>query len=216
MSRSLPPEPDASPSLGNVNDIVSAVRARALIAERMAPLLADMESVRDGTWARPLTDEIRAVVQISSLKGAEYDVAYGVCCTWVPVSGAQRRFGRFPHAHRQTVLHLWVDHFTLDGPPRRWVSTLGGTRTSERESSILAEQVMNRAPAWWQSASSPVGVLAEARRQASAEVDIHSPRARLVAAFTLARLGDITGARVELGDDDGQDLLAQVGTTPHH
>lgn len=55
--------------------MVSAARARELISHEVASFLPGMEVVRDGVWARSLTDEVRAVVRIDALKGAQYDLS---------------------------------------------------------------------------------------------------------------------------------------------
>jgi hypothetical protein len=89
---------------------------------------------------------------------------------------------------KQTTMHLWVDHFTLDAEPCQWISTLDGEKDLRRQAHKAVQQVMDRAPAWWRSVATPEGVLSEARRQGRNHVDVHFPRARTVAAFTLARL----------------------------
>lgn len=130
----------------------------------------------------------------------------------MPKSATSSRLGRFPRTLKQTTRHLWVDHFTAQAPARQWVSTLHGARTSERQAATLVRQVTDRAPAWWRSVESIDGVLTEARRQARNEFDIHFPQARVVAAFTLARTGELDAARAELSHDDAhlQPLLAMV------
>ena len=179
--------------------MVPVPRARELIGHALQPIVVDMQAVRDDVWVRPLSDEIRAVVQIDALKGAQYDINYGICGAWVPVSSTSRsRISRFPRTMKQTTMHLWVDHFTLDAEPRQWISTLDGEKALRRQAHKAVQQVMVRAPAWWRSVATPEGVLAEARRQGRNHVDIHYPRARTVAAFTLARLGDLAQARSEL------------------
>ncbi len=57
--------------------LVPAAQARELIALELGPLIPDMEVVREGVWARSLTNEIRAVIAVSPLKGAQYDIEYG-------------------------------------------------------------------------------------------------------------------------------------------
>jgi hypothetical protein len=196
-----------------VLEFVSAPRTRELVGQALQPLVADMQVVREGVWARPLAEEIRAVVEVVALKGAQYDISYGVCCTWVPVSGRSRsRFSGFPRTLKQTTLHLWVDHFTKDAPPRQWISTSDAEKTVRRQAHKTVQQVMDRAPAWWRSVATPEGVLAEARRQDRAGFDTHFPRARQVAAFTLARLGDVTSAQADLRDPDEASELSEFLT----
>lgn len=147
-------------------------------------------------WARELRDGIRAVIDVQAIKGAQFDVTYGICCDWVPFRSAGRY--RWHRTLKQTRLDLWVDHFTLDAEPRQWIGASGGEAQLRRQARRAMRQVADRAPTWWATVSDPAGVLSEARRQAANRYDIHLPRARFVVAFTLARLGDLPGARSEL------------------
>ncbi len=197
-------------------EFVPAARARELIGHVLEPLVSDMYKLPKNTWVRPITDEMRAVVQLCALKGAQYDIVYGVCCTWVPVATGRTAY-TWPRTMRQTTRHLWVDHFTVDAEQRQWISTSEGEWVLRRQAQLALQQVLERAPDWWDSVSTVEGVLAEAQRQASNTFDIHSPSARLVTAFTLARLGDLPAAHAELGTvepDQASELQALLGEVP--
>jgi hypothetical protein len=183
-------------------DFVPAPRARELIGEVLQPLVAEFQHVRGLMWARELNDGIRAVVDVQAIKGAQFDASYGICCEWVPFQRGQGY--RWHRTLKQTRLDLWVDHFTLDAEPRQWIATSGGEAMLRRQARRAMQQVAERAPTWWDTVSDPAGVLSEARRQAANRYDIHCPRARLVVAFTLARLGDLAAAREELAVDSDQ------------
>src|SRR5262245_31612314 len=121
-----------------------------------------MQKLSKTTWARPINDEIRAVVQLSALKGAQYDIVYGVCCTWVPVAAGRKPRYAWPRTLRQTRLHLWVDHFTVDAEQRQWISTSEGEWVLRRQAQMALQQALERAPGWWDNVSTPEGVLLEA------------------------------------------------------
>ena len=157
---------------------------------------------------------MRAVVQINPLKGAQYDLTYGVCCAWVPKSGTSSWLGRFPRTLKQTTLNMWVDHFTANALlANGWQRSTarGRSNTKRRYSRGRSWSVHSW---WWRSVDSWDGALAEARRQALNRFDLHFPRARVVAAFTLARIGDVDAARAELSDDDDEDLQSLLTVVP--
>jgi hypothetical protein len=127
---------------------------------------------------------------------------------------------------RQSVKHLWVDHFTADTPRPHYISHLHGRDQLRRDAHEAVAEAERKARLWWKSVATPEGVVVEARRQAMNEYDIHWPKARLVAAFTLARLGDLSAARQELqvildsmrdGNPEEADRLAILleETSPH-
>lgn len=175
---------------------VPADRARELIGAALQPVVADFEHVRGLRWAKPLSPGIRAVVDVWSIKGGQFDITYGVCCDWVP--HRQGDTYRWHRTLKQTRLDLWVDHFTVDAEPRQWISTLDGERQLQRQAAKAVRQTAKQAVAWWTTVGSETGVLAEAYRQASNAFEIHDPGARFVAAFTHARLGDLSAAQREL------------------
>ncbi|GAB3948287.1 hypothetical protein GCM10029976_079140 [Kribbella albertanoniae] len=147
-------------------------------------------------WATWLSDGIRAVIDVQALKGQQFDILYGVCCDWVP-----HRLGDTYRWHRtlkQTRRDLWVDHFTVDAGPRQWISSTEGEKQLRRQAEKAVRQVAKSAAVWWHAARTEAGVLSEACRQAENAFDIHEPRARFVAAFTHARLGDLVAAQREL------------------
>jgi hypothetical protein len=178
------------------SEIVPAERARDLIAAALQPVVADFEQVRGLVWATWLSDGIRAVIDVHALKGAQFDIRYGVSCDWVP-----HRVGQTYRWHRtlkQTRLDLWVDHFTVDAEPRQWISSIEGEKQLRRQADKAVRHVAKAAPAWWDAVRTEAGVLSEANRQAANAFDLHEPRARFVAAFTHARLGDLVAAQREL------------------
>ncbi|WP_432941019.1 hypothetical protein ACQPXM_32755 [Kribbella sp. CA-253562] len=178
------------------HEVVPADRARTLIAAALQPIVGDFEHVRGLVWTTWLSDGIRAVIHVQALKGGQFDITYGVSCHWVP-----HRVGETYRWHRtlkQTRRDLWVDHFTADAEPRQWISTLEGEKQLRRQADKAVRQVTNAAAAWWAATRTEAGVLAEANRQAAHAFDIHEPRARFVAAFTHARLGDLVAAQRQL------------------
>ncbi len=190
-------------------DPVPSARSHELLREAVAPLVADMQHVRGLTWAKALGEEIQAVIGLRSLKGEQLGLVYGICCAWVPVAWARPSTYEWPHSLAQTTLHLWVDHWTVDAPDRSWISTQHGERALRLQAGRAAQRVTQQAPDWWARVSEAPGVLAEAQRQAVPS-DVHAPPARLVAAFTLARLGDLAAAESQLVEAARPDDLPQL------
>ena len=160
--------------------------------------LPELTRLRKGIWALPLTAETTGLLTVDHWKGGSFSIGYGLCCVWVPFS--HRGGPKMEHRRtlKQSVRHLWVDHFTIDTPEPQYISQLHGVDRLQRHAREAVNEAWSTARRWWGSVSTPEGVLTEARRQAANRFDVHSPRVRLVAAFTLARLGDLAAARVEL------------------
>jgi hypothetical protein len=184
--------------VGRGVEYLTASKARALITEVIAPLVADFEPVRPGVWVRPLSAEVRAMLTLQPWKGATFSLNYGVCCSWVPYrSGSGNRYA-WPGTAKQSQPHLWVDHFTAGAPRQEYISHLEGEAQLRRTARVAMSVAAERAPRWWEGVCGPEGVLVEARRQASNQMDLHWPSASFVEAFTLARLGQLAEAQERL------------------
>jgi hypothetical protein len=214
------------PRVGRRVEYLTPPKARGLVEEAIAPLLADFQPVRPGVWARPLSAEVRAMLTLQSWKGATFSLTYGVCCSWVPYrSGGGNRY-EWPATVKQSHPHLWVDHFSVDAPREEYISYIEGEAQLRRTALTAMNAAAERAPGWWRGVREPEGVLAEARRQAGSQMDLHWPSALFVEAFTLARLGQQVGARERLGragleELEGREiadrvarLLAEVANRP--
>lgn len=179
-------------------EIVSVATARTVIAEVIEPLVRDMETVRAGVWARPLSDEHRALLDIVAFKGGTVDLRYGISCGWVPHREGSR--WRWHRTLRQSRHDLWVDHFTVDAPPPRPISHYHGLDHLRRQADAAVAAVVPLARHWWASVTTAPAVLTEARRQEGngSATSIHWPRPGLVTAFTLCRLGDPSTAEQHL------------------
>ena len=140
---------------------------------------------------------VHGAPDLTALKCRSYDLTYAVCCAWVPVATGS---ARWPRTLKQAQRHLWVDHFTIDAPERPPIITIDGDRVLRRTAERTARHVLANAPAWWATVSTPTGVLADAQRQARIGVDVHDPPARVVASYTLARLGRPEEARAALAE----------------
>lgn len=207
---------------------VATPEAVELIGAVVESSLPDLTRLRKGVWALPLAAEATGLLTVDHWKGGSFSIGYGVCCAWVPFSHRGGRKVEHPRTLKQSVRHLWVDHFTIDTPEPLYISRLHGVDRLQRQAHAAVDEVGSTARRWWAATSSADGVLAEARRQAVNRFDLHWPSARLVAAFTLARLGDLAAARVELdpildsmsGTDDGKagrlaTLLEQTARPDH-
>lgn len=209
-------------SVSTADRFVATPVAVELIGAVVESSMPDLTRLRKGVWALPLAADTTGLLTVDHWKGGSFSIGYGVCCTWVPFSHRGGRKMQHPRTLKQSVPHLWVDHFTNDTPEPLYISQLHGVDRLQRQASAAVDEAGSTARRWWAATSTPDGVLAEARRQAVNHFDIHSPRARLVAAFTLARLGDLAAARVELdpildsmtGSDDAR--AGQLATLLEH
>lgn len=173
-----------------------------MILEVLEPFVAGKTQVRQGVWIKPLGEGVTAVLVLRTLPDRTFDLVYGVCCAWVPVTTGG---GTWPRSEFQSTLHLWVDDLTVDAEARHVIPTDQDVQRLRRAARRAVRQAASEAPRWWAKVATPEGVLAEARRQAADPSEAHDPRARLVKAFTLARLGELHAA---------QDALRVAGVRP--
>jgi hypothetical protein len=179
-------------------EMISVAAARMVIAEVIEPLARDMRTIRAGAWARPLSDEHRALLDIQPFKGGTVDLRYGISCSWVPHREGSR--WRWHRTLRQSRHDLWVDHFTVDAPPPHPISHHHGLDHLRRQADEAAAEVIPLARHWWDSVAAVPAVLTEARRQEGngSAPSLHWPHPTLVTAFTLCRLGDPATAEQHL------------------
>lgn len=182
-------------------DFIATREAVELVSEVLEPQVPDFQRLRKGVWGAPLSQEITAMLTLDHWKGGDFSIGYGISCAWIPFRYQSGVRIEWPTTIRQSHKHLWVDHFTIDAPRPRYVSQLHGIEQLQRSARKAVDEAGPRARDWWARVGTPDGVLAEARRQAASECDVHWPSARLVTAFTLARRGDLEGARSELSPE---------------
>jgi hypothetical protein len=152
------------------------------------------ERVADGTWTRPLAEEIRAAIRIDALR-MRYQLQWGVSLAWVPaITPAGPRFHRTAKGAR---LALWEDGQYRDVQVRftfhdnRCVYLPRDVEQAWRSGERQAGPMFDRAV-------SPEGVLAVAQDQIDHDDwarGVHFPSPRYVLAFTHARLGRADEAR---------------------
>lgn len=178
-------------------DWVRVPVAKQVIADVLAPLTYDMDFIKPWLWASPLSPEHRAVLSIQAYSGGAFELEYGVCCTWVPHT--QGKAWRWHRTLKQTRPDLFVSHFTKDAPPAPTISHLFGL-AAVHEGAVKARDIVGpRALRWWKSMDTPSGVLTEALRQAATSSTVsHVPHPSVVAAFTMAKLGDAEAAQRQL------------------
>jgi len=202
--------------------MVTMTVAKAAIAEVIERLTRDMDIVRPGVWAIPLSDEHRAMLSIQAYKGGTFELEYGVSCRWVPHLEGKR--WRWHKTLKQSRRDLWVDHFTLDAPPRHAISHLHDLEHLRKQAEMARDTVAPLARRWWDSVATAQGVLTEALRQEPARGVVHWPHPSLVAAFSMARLGDIEAGTQHLAEAGHLDeplltgaleRLSELTPTPH-
>jgi hypothetical protein len=203
--------------------MVSMTVAKAAIAEVIEQLTRDMDIVKPGVWAMPLSAEHRAMLSVQAYKGGTVELEYGVSCRWVPHLEGKR--WRWHTTLKQSRRDLWVDHFTLDAPPRNPISQLHGLEHLRKQAEMARDAVTPLARRWWDSVATAQGVLTEALRQEPARgVVLHWPHPSLVAAFSMARLGDIEAGAQHLAEAGRLDeplltgaleRISELERTPH-
>ncbi|MBE7189554.1 hypothetical protein [Jatrophihabitans endophyticus] len=187
---------------------------RARLASRIDEAFPGLAPARDGRWTAPLSAEHRAVLLVEAMKGASYQIVFGISCSWIPTLRNRRiTWHRTAKNARQ---QLWVDAHSDPETPFEEVSLLRSEAIAVAQIDAMIVELQQRAPAWWSSVSTLRGVLTEAERQASFEYNIHNPRPWTVAAFTCARMGDVPGYRRwrDAGPlSEGDDSLAEQALT---
>ena len=184
--------------------------AKAAIAEVIEQLTRHMEIVKPGVWARPLSDEHRAMLSVQVYKGGNLELEYGVSCGWVPHLEGKR--WRWHKTLKQSRRDLWVDHFTLDAPPSHSISQLHGLEHLRQQAEIARDAVAPLARRWWDSVATVQGVLTEALRQEPARGGVvHWRHPGLVAAFSMACLGEIEAGTKHLAETGHLDETLLTG-----
>jgi hypothetical protein len=129
------------------------------------------------------------------MKGRAIAIRWGVSIGYVPHSVAAA-----PAWHRtgkQARFDLWEDSVEAYGRrlclPDGTISTTLGLRGIADDGREVWAQVEHRALGLWERARTPTGVLAVADEQAR-EAGLQEPRPWFVAAFALARMGDLAAA----------------------
>jgi len=95
-----------------------------------------------------------------------------------------------------------IDHRAVDAPPQVFISRFDPAREIRRSARRALDAVRGPAETWWASISAPAAVAAEAERQAAGYQFGYYFGARITAAFTYARLGELARAKQRLIEID--------------
>lgn len=151
--------------------------------------------LRPGLWTREIDSDVTHVLKLQRLKGAAYNLLWGVSLSYVPVAQGKRlRWHRTPKAADLVLFEDPVDFFELDRAKPKVVElyyTEDGhgpvhlRKTMSRMWSHLSSAVNQ----WLAEASDIDGVLKKAEEQAARQWRSigHNPDPRLVYAFALKR-----------------------------
>jgi hypothetical protein len=174
----------------------------SIIEGVLSPSSLGFEQVRERVWVRRVDGEHTSMWSLQPVKGAAMTIVWGTSVPYVPVRLVPRL--RWAQTLKQSTAALWetsgevwsrsgglLMRGGIDTPTGR------GRQCVEDDAQELWTAVRDRAVAFWNTTSSPAGLLAAAQQQA-AHPSIHDPAPALTAVFTRIRLGDTTAARTRL------------------
>ncbi len=186
---------------------VPAQRIHAVLEEIVQPGRMGFTVARPGLFANPLDRNITHVIKLRRLKGAACDICFGVSLSYVPYPFLPRV--RWHRTLKSAGLDLFcapqvdgrtqADATAADENP--YFITIGlGEQCLRDEMSRAWEKSSPLAASWFEGTRSLEGILRECSLQIGRSgVGVkYLPGARLVAAFTLARLGRKVEADSEL------------------
>ena len=167
-----------------------------LMADVVRPASLGFEQVRPGHYARRADDEHIDLLWFQLMKGATITIAWGTSAAYVPTRLLPRP--SWPRTLKQARAALWTDSMETwrrgdNSVPDGAVSRAYGPQCIVDDTSRVWKAVGEAAQRLWAQAFSPTGLLALARAQLAnpSTYDIHHPHPSFVAAFALARNGDL-------------------------
>lgn len=184
---------------------VPADRIHVIFEDVLKPAGMGFVLAKRGHWARRVNSDICDVLKLDRLKGAGCGMSYGLSLSYVP----------YPYVPL-LKWHRTLKSVSLDLREQPQVHLAGSIQTNGRESlvadTMLGEKCLreeleriwtvcaSKISAWFESAHSLQGILAkcdEHLRRSPGEVK-YIPGARLVRAFTHAKLGNVNEATGDL------------------
>ena len=186
---------------------VPAARIYAIFGEIVAPDTPGFAIARPGLLARSIDRDITHVIKLRALKGASYDVCFGVSLSYVP----------YPYVPKvkwhRTLKSANLD--LLEEPQVDWwrastrkaadvnpylTQVLLGEKCFREELSRAWKETSWQALAWFDATRSLQGILQKSVAHLTRKQDgpRHLPGPRLVSAFTLGKLRRLDEANSEL------------------
>ena len=178
------------------------------IFERVTePAAIGFQPVKPGLLARSINADITHVVKLRPLKGASCDICFGASLSYVPYPYLPKL--RWHRTLKSVNLDIFeapqVEWWNTAKPNERdsnpyLAHTLLGQKCFEEELARSWQNSRGQAQSWFESARTLPGILQKCDVDLNRRNDgpRHLPGARLVKAFTLAKLGMRSDALVEL------------------
>jgi hypothetical protein len=186
---------------------VPAIRIYLIFEEVIEPGALGFTTAKAGLLARPIDGDITHVIKLRALKGASYDICFGVSLSYVPYPYVPKV--KWHRALKSANLDLFEepqvdwwrtsDHKAADVNPYLAQVSLG-EKCFREELSRAWKGTCTQAMNWFDAARSLQGILQKGAAHLSRRQDgvRHLPGARLVNAFTLGKLGRPDEASSEL------------------
>ncbi len=187
--------------------IVPAERIHAIFEEILRPAGMGFALAKKGFWARRIDEDITDVIRLEKLKGGAYGMAYGVSLSYVP----------YPYLPKlkwhKTLKSVWLDlserpQVNLFGkesadkdPDRYEASGLLGEGCFREDVTRVWKLSSASIHSWFEETRTFDGILKKCANHLDRErpgMIRYLPGARLVRAFTFARIGRADGAKQEL------------------
>ena len=186
---------------------VPAARIYAIFEEIIDPATLGFTTAKPGLLARLIDGDIAHVIKLRALKGASYDVCFGVSLSYVPYPYVpQVKWHRTPKSanldlFEEPQVDWWraSNHKAEEVNPYL-VNISLGEKCFREELSRAWEGTSTQAMSWFDAARSLQGILQKCAVHLSRRQDgvRHLPGPRLVHAFTLGKLGRPDEANSEL------------------
>ena len=201
---------------------VSAKRIYAIFEEILDPAKMGFVSAKPGLLARPIDSDITRVIKLRALKGAAYDICFGVSLSYVPYPYAPNL--KWHRTLKSANLDLFeepqVDWWRASQRKKAEVNPYLaqvslGEKCFREELSRAWKATSAQALSWFAEAGSLQEILRKCAAHLSRKQDgvRHLPGPRLVSAFTLGKVGRRDEANSELNkffDEYQQDPQARA------
>ena len=185
---------------------VAAERIHSLFLDVVKPVEMGFVPAKRGYWARHVDADIFQVIKIDALKGGAYGLSYGLSLSYVPYPYAPKlRWHRTLKSvsldlREQPQVHLVHTAHPATDKELCVASTLLGERCFHEELESGWAICSPRISDWFDTTRSFTGILEKCDEHlARCESGIrYLPGARLVRAFTYAKMGRLSEAKTEL------------------
>ena len=182
---------------------VGAEKIYVIFDEVIRPEKLGFEAAKPGMLVRPVDRDIAHVLKLRPLKGAAYDICFGVSLSYVPYPYVPKL--KWHRTMKSTNLDLFA------APQIEWgekgeeanpylISASLGEKCFREELCRAWEKSSTQAQAWFEATRTLQGIAQKCAEQLSRKQDgvRYLPGARLVRAFTLAKLGQRAESESEL------------------